>query len=237
VDKPEAGQLLQSTQRLRIYLSTLIYALSGYTGAVLLGIWFFLLKAYMDASRPPAGPLNPIDYLLIAAATSSLVLGVWRVSARRVDIRMAQLYPTFIYCEMIMGVPPNYGTLVYITDHVLEDFKKTLTRDHDQLFRGIEYLVNAKRIGTRGQGSIDLFAALLIAGQLFFSVYQFDKSPRATTLAVAVILLSLVLVAIGCFGGQRNPKQVHIDEAFSRTPPAIEKMLDDSSRGNARRRG
>jgi len=214
-----------------IHWSTLIYALSGYTGAVLLVIWGFLLKAYMDASRPPAGPMHPIDYLLIASAVSSLILAIWRVSTHRVDIRMARLYPTFLYCERIMGVPPNYGTLVYITDHVLEDFKKTLTRDHEQLMRGIEYLVNEKRIGTRGQGSIDLFAALLISGQLVFSVYQFDKSPQATTIAVAVILLSLVLVAIGCPGGQRNPKQVHIDEAFSRTPPAIEKVPDNSSRG------
>ena len=231
MDKPEAGQLLQSTQKLLIHWSTLIYALSGYTGIVFLGIWSFLLKAYMDSSRPPAGPLLPIDYLLIASAASSLLLGIWRVSTRRVDIMVARLYPTFIYCEMILGVPSNYGTLVYITDHVLKDFKKTLTRDHEQLLRGIEHLVNAKRIGTRGQGSIDLFAALLIAGQLFFSVSQFDKNPRATTIAVAVILLSLVLVAIGCFGGQRNPKQVHIDDAFSRKPLTIEMMPDDSSRG------
>ncbi len=114
--KAEAGQLLQSTQRLRVHWSALIYALIGYIWAIVLGIWSVLLKAYMDASRPPPGPLYPITYILIASAASSLVLGLWRVATRRIDIRVARLYPTFIYCEAIMEVPFEYGTLAYLKD-------------------------------------------------------------------------------------------------------------------------
>jgi hypothetical protein len=219
--KAEAGQLLQSTQRLRIHWSTLIYALIGYTWAIVLGIWSLLLKAYMDASRSPTGPLDPIDYILIASAASSLVLGLWRISTRRVDIRVARLYPTFIYCETTMEGPPDYGTLAYIKDHVLEEFKKTLPPDQDALLTGIEHPVKIKRIGTRGQGSIDLVAALLIATQLLFSLCQFHESPSlGTSVAVVVILLSVALIMIGCFCGQRNPKQKHIDEAFQPKQPS-----------------
>ena len=114
-------------------------------------------------------------------------------------------------------------TLAYITDHVLEEFKKNLPVDQDDRLVGIEQLVKMKRIGTRGQGSIDLVAALLIATQLIFSLCQFQKSPSlGTSVAVVVILLSFAVVMIGCFCGQRNPKRKHIDQAFrpkQRTTP------------------
>ncbi len=90
--------------------------------------------------------------------------------------------------------------------------------NQELLLRGIENLVKMKRIGTRGQGSIDVFAALLIAAVLFFSLYQFyENASVATSWASITILFSFALVTSCWLNCHRNPKQRHVDEAFCRT--------------------
>ncbi|SRR5712691_9651731 len=210
--KAEAGQLLQSTQRLRVYWGTLIYATVGYTWALFIGIWSFLFKSYTDAVASQGRTRDPVDYLLYAVAATSVILGIWRWATRSIDLRLARLFPTFVSCEIVMEVPSDLGTLAYITDHVLNKFRSSLPSDKDALLKGIKYLVYAKRFGTRGQGSIDIFGALIIALQFFFSVRQ--EYALLSFIASMTSACSLGMVLFAHLRYQRNPRRKDIVEAF-----------------------
>ena len=104
-----AAQLLQSTQRMRVAWTAFIGSLLGYASALYIGIWSFFLKAYIDATDKSTDRLN---YILIASASSAVILGLWRFYTRHLDNAIACLYPTLVHCEQTMGVPPEYGTAV-----------------------------------------------------------------------------------------------------------------------------
>src|ERR1700694_4362282 len=116
-DEKDAAQLLQATQRMRVAWTAFIGTMLGIAWTLSVGIWSFFLKAYLDASHPLTGQSpapDAINYLLIAAALTSAILGLCRFYTRYLDNAIAHLYPTLIYCEQIMGVPPEYGTTRYL---------------------------------------------------------------------------------------------------------------------------
>jgi hypothetical protein len=189
-----------------------IISILGTAWALFAAIWAFLLKACMDARN--------LNYIVIAAASSSIVLGVWRLYTRYLDNGIANLYPTFVYCEQIMGVPSEYGTVAYLRESVLRGFD--LPSDKQALLDGVRELVENRHIGNRGHDALDRLAALVILVQFLICicvVYVGGGFAQPLWPAATATVLSLALIAIGACRFQRNPTEAHLKRAFSPKSP------------------
>ena len=206
----DAAQLLQSTQRMRVAWTASIVSLIGYAWTLVIGIWAFLLKAWMDAQRDS-------NYILLAVASTSVVFGLWRWYTRYLDTAIANLYPTLVYCEQRMNVPKQFGTIAYLQSFVSKKFAKKLPDDPESLLNGVRTLVESKRIGHRGHAVIDLIALAIILGQFALSVFF----ARGFTLAVHVVAIPVVLsgalVLKGLLRSHRNPTREDLERAFPET--------------------
>lgn len=211
-----AGVLLQSTQQLRTHWSSVITTHIGYTLMVNVAIWSYFLKSYIDSftGSSEAYPL----YIVLAAALSSMTLGMWRLYAHYIDNHIAGLYPDFILYESILAVPFNRGTSGYLTravpilDSILSDNNLTT----EQKSEGISTLVKSKRIGRRGHLTIDVLTLVVLIGM--FAVSLSLQSELQSSLAIACfagIYIGLLFTLLGLFFYQKNPSKRFIKDILS----------------------
>jgi len=111
--KPEdARTLLQSTQQLRTHWAGMITQHLGFAITANLVIWSYFLKSYVD-SLTGQSQVQPL-YILVAAALSSILLGLSRLFTHWLDDNIAELYPDFLLYESRLAVPPDRGTSGYL---------------------------------------------------------------------------------------------------------------------------
>lgn len=217
IKSEDAGVLLQSTQRLRTHWSSVITTHIGYTLMVNVAIWSYFLKSYID-SLTVSSEVYP-SYIVLAAALSSMTLGMWRLYTHYIDNHIAGLYPDFILYESILSVPSDRGTSGYlvravpIVDLLLLD--KDLT--NEQKLEGISTLVKSKRIGRRGHLTIDVLTLVVLIGMSAISLSL--RSELQSSLAVGCftgIYIGLSFTLFGLFFYQKNPSKRFIEEILSK---------------------
>ncbi len=171
MDNDDARTILQSTQSLRTHWSGVITQHIGFVMTIILGIWTFFLKAYVDSPGSVSFKKNPW-YIIIATILSAIFLILWRLYARYLDNAIANLFSTFIYCESILGLPDGIGTVGYLL-RIKSPISRKQVFTEDQIIKWytlcpeqkskvIEELFNMKRIGARGHFAIDMITFVTI---------------------------------------------------------------------------
>jgi len=165
--KPEnAGILLQSTQIDRIHnVEQETLYMSAITAMIAL-IWVYFLVEYVKTSYKP-------EFILIPAAISAFLLGIWRYQTIRIDKGVAILYPDLFFLESQLDIPDNFevGTKKFLVEEVagLDKFFSK-EKSFETQYRTVNYLCSNQLCGSRGHYQQNLFAMSLI---LFFTVLGF----------------------------------------------------------------
>ena len=216
--KPDdARALLQSTQQLRTHWSSVITTHIGYVIVIIVAIWSYFLKSYIDSLTVPS-EAQPL-YIVLAAALSAITLGMWRLYTHYIDHHIAGLYPDFLLYEGMLSVPSDHGTSGYLiravpgVDLILLDNDLT----SKQKSEGISTLVKLKRIGGRGHLAIDFFTLIVIIGM--FAVSHSLRSASQSSLVDAcfiAIYIGFFFIIIVLFFYQRNPSKRSIEEVLSK---------------------
>jgi len=221
MEKSDAHAMLSSTQQLRTHWSGVITSHLGLSLTINVAIWSYFITAYLDSIKE--NDFNHL-FILVASAISAILLGLWRLYTRHIDDHLANLYPDFLLCEGVIGMPFERGTGGYLAKAVenAKPLLKSTKINLEDRVKGVEKLVTAKRIGDRGHRIIDLVALvvtiiifilsfIIILGSGVKSHWYFLI---ANSLGIIFIVLSLT-----CF--QRNPKnclvQSIIDQLENKT--------------------
>lgn len=217
MNSDDARAFLQSTQELRTHWSGVITTHLGYAVVVNAAIWSYFLKSYIDslASGSQAQP----SYVVLAAALSALLLGLWRLYTHHVDNHIAGLYPDFLLCEAALSVGPGHGTSGYLmravprVDLILSNEGLT----PKQKMEGISTLVKSRRIGRRGHLSMDVLVLVTVLGMLAAGLSLLSELSCYVAIGCIVgISIGLLLVLFGLFLYQRNPSEKFIKQILSK---------------------
>lgn len=212
--KPDdARALLQSTQRLRTHWSGVITTHIGYAIAINVAIWSFFLKSYVDYSAE-LSKSQPL-YILLAAAISAILLGIWRLYTHDVDNHIAGLYPDFLSYESVLKVPSDRGTSGYLIRAVPKIDLLLLDADltPEQKLEGTSTLVKSKSVGRRGHLKIDLFTLFIVLGMFWISYSVGSKLQSSLALlCFSGIMVGALFILIGMLFYQKNPSKKVIDE-------------------------
>lgn len=237
-----ARRLLGIAEQRREHLSTLITALNGLAVTVVVGIWTFSLKSFLDTSSFLNPEISPADsqafafsYVIAAAGVSAIVLALWRLYVRYIDNEIANMYPEMMRYEQILGVDIDAGIHRYISRQrsIREVFPNLCPGQRQRL---VAQLVEDKRIGRRGHGVID---AIVFVTLFFFIVailgdvcVQLSNQTLSKMVWLSQILgnpllglkwVGYVLTATGLvvciwvfLHFQRNPKRVYVNRVVGR---------------------
>ena len=210
--KPEyVGGLLRSTQQLRTHWSSAIIRLMGYAIALNTAIWTYLLKSYVESGVEMTEAKS--KYIVLAAASSAMILGLWRLYTHYIDNRIAGLYPDFIFYEGILSVPYSYGTSRYLSENVsgvdiiLSD--KDLT--YVQKSKAIMILVKSKHIGRRGHLAIEIFSLVVVVTMFLISLVASISSQSVQSplniICFFLMAIGILFISLSMFFYQRNPSE------------------------------
>ncbi len=212
----KSGNLLLSVRQISTHWSGIISEQIGYAVAINIAIWTYFANSYIQSSRQSTDFIN---LLLAAGAISSIFSGLWRLYARYLDDKIANLYPEFIYHENILELPTNYGTTGYLMENVpnirmLFENKKL---SFPKKLYGLKELISKKRIGDRGHLTIDLIVITLLLGVFIISFYS--SLQVQTTLTYPLLfgeLLGITIILICILRYQRNPKEKEITKLINK---------------------
>ena len=209
--KPDdARALLQSAQQLRTHWSGVIVTHIGYAIMINVAIWSYFLKSYFDSLAVP-GKAQP-SYIVIAAALSAILLGLWRLYTRYIDNHIAGLYPDFLLYEGTLSVPSDHGTSGYLI-RAIPRVKPILELTPEQKLKGIKILVESKRIGRRGHLAIDVCVFFILLGMSAVSFLLRDELQCSVAIACFIgIGIGFLCFVIGFFRYQRNPSKGFIEK-------------------------
>lgn len=237
-----AGRLLSIAEQRREHLSTAIAALNGLAVTIIVGVWTFFLKSFLDTSSFLNPAITAADsqtfafsYVVAAAGLSAIVLGLWRLYVRYIDDEIANIYPEIMRYEQILGVDSGAGIQRSILRQppIRAIFANSSPEQRQQT---VAQLVKDRRIGRRGHGVIDtivfvtLFVFVMaILGDVWL---QFSNQTLSKMVSVSEILsypllglkwVGYVLTAAGsalCFYAffrfQRNPTEADVTRAVRR---------------------
>ena len=122
------GTLLSLAEKRRQHLSNMIVALNGLAITLILGIWTFLLKGFIDYSpmlHPTNSALNngattqpfAFSYVILAAGLSSVVMALWRWYVQYLSDEISKIYPEIAMYEQTLGMPSNMGVIRYLSSN------------------------------------------------------------------------------------------------------------------------
>ncbi len=237
-----ARVLLSVAEQRRQHWSTAIGVLNGLAVTIIVGLWTFFLKSFLDTSSFVNPAITPADsqafafsYVVAAAGLSAIVLGLWRLYVRYIDDEIASIYPEIMSYEQLLGVGSGAGIQKYILrqPRIGAAFAQLFPEQRQQL---VAQLVKDKRIGRRGHGVIDaiVFVALFVFVLAILGdvCVQLSNQTLSKMVSASEILsnpllglkwVGYVLTAAGslvciyaffCF--QRNPTEADVSRVVSR---------------------
>ena len=117
-----AGTLLSLAEKRRQHLSNMIVALNGLAITLILGIWTFFLKGFIDYSpmlNSTSSAVNngvttqpfAFSYVILAAGLSSIVMALWRWYVQYLSDEISKIYPEIAMYEQTLGIPSNMGVI------------------------------------------------------------------------------------------------------------------------------
>lgn len=169
-NEENAGRLLGIVEQRRQHWSSTISALNGLALTLMLGIWTFFLKYFLDYSsfvnpQVPAEKANfqifAFSYIIFAAGLSSIVSSSWRWYVGYLDNHIANLYPEIMLYEQILGVPDYAGMNEYLSDQ--KEIEEVMTKlSKEQQRQLVKQLVKNRQIGWRGHLPFDIAAIVVI---------------------------------------------------------------------------
>ena len=185
IKEENARTLLGIVEQRRQHWSTAISTLNGFAVTVILAIWTFFIKSFVDDSSYLNSSGNTVkgqpfafSYIVFASGLSCVVFIFWRWYAKYLDINIASLYPEIMSYESILGVKSDTGISGYILNNIFKNKINGNRRsdieelNDEQRISLANQLVDVKRIGTRGHQKIDNLC--LIAIFLFFVIIGID---------------------------------------------------------------
>lgn len=206
-----ASPLLLSTQQLRINRSGVITSWYGIVIATYGVVWSIFLRAY-----------HQWENIAFGFIISSILLAFWRLYMRRIDNGIAQLYPELIDAEVALKIPPEYGTLGYLSRDVpclIQLLGPNSDLKPKQKTKAISYLVEQRRVGQRTHSTADFISALaIILSNLWFIIK--DKQDYCQPEAILIYLLVYAISGVALSSiryayknGQHDPEQDDINDA------------------------
>jgi hypothetical protein len=242
LSEESARTLLGVAEQRREHLSTAIRALNGLALTIVVGLWTFFLKSFLDASSfvnpaivPEYSQPFAFSYVVMAAGLSAIVLGLWRLYVRYIDDEIANIYPEIMSYEQVLGVGSSAGIQRSILKqrYIRAVFAQLYQTERQQL---VARLVEDRRIGRRGHDVIDtiVFVALFlfvvaILGDVYIQLINHTLNKMVSwseILSNPLLALKWVgyfLIGVGSlvciyafFRFQRNPTQADVIDALSR---------------------
>lgn len=206
--------LYHEVQQDRRQLSRTIVRSTGWVIAINVAIWAFFAKEYIDtlAFEGPARQLAwRAWYLFAAVLLCSLVVIFWRWYTHFLDNRLVNLYPELLDYEIRLN-PSGGGSLWTHLERCL--FKRCTEQQKKELRNraAIHSLVDARRVGWRGHGTVDIIAGVYLV--LMWSntmVLGFDPSGLVTGISLiclVVFLIAFIWILAAC--AQVDPSESDI---------------------------
>lgn len=222
----------------RQHLSNFIGSLNALAITVVIGIWAFLSKEFIDTSSFIDSSKEDIlpfafSFIVFAAGLSSIVITLWRLYVKYCDNLIADLYPEILEYEIALGMITPYGIMKHIrSNKTISESISELSHSDQQKVVG--ELVNMHRIGTRGHNNIDgvvcfvLFVFLaIIAGDIYLQVHnkiygimvdwnELLNNPLLFLKWAGYILflVSLIVEVVAINKYQKEPSQKHLNNAL-----------------------
>lgn len=140
-DIENARVFLQLAQQRRVHLSNIDDKYTGFVITLLVGLWSFFLKAYIDSQN------NQPLYIFIPVIASYVLLLLWRWYSNYLDNLIVKIYPEILYYEQVLKMPKEYRLM---NDLFKSGIKSIENLCDDQFLGVIKKLVKQKRIGSRG---------------------------------------------------------------------------------------
>ena len=161
-DSNKVSALLASTQQLRTHWSGLIINIMGFTIVANLAIWSFFIQPYITIFN--ATEYWEHSYLAFASTVSLVLLFLWRLYTRKLDLGVANLYPDLIYFEGELSCPPDYGISGYLKRELGDagDFLQSNDLTSEQKSKVASRLVKERLIGARGHKIINWITLLMM---------------------------------------------------------------------------
>lgn len=175
IEKVDAQALLASVQQMRTTLRGGITTHLTVALTVNVALWSYFTKSYFDQLASSSGYAE--RYLLVVSALSSILFGLWRLSARYTDSFIARLYPDFLLYEGILGAPETRSTSGYLCEAV-PNVKKVLTSalSSENKLEVVSDLVQKRKIGDRGHQIIDLCVLVILIAMTLLSLLLIVRS-------------------------------------------------------------
>ncbi len=175
-DSNKVSALLASTQQLRTHLNGLIYNIIGFTIIANLAVWTLFLQPYITHFTQEQTWDH--SYLAFASTISLVLLFLWRLYTRYLDLVIANLYPDFIYFEGKLSCPSDYGTSGFLKRELKDagNFLQSGDLTSEQKAKVASHLVNRRLSGSRGHGITNWITLLIMVGLVWiiFSLGIFE---------------------------------------------------------------
>jgi len=239
-----AGKMLNIVESRRQHRANIIVALNGLAITLIVAIWVFFLKGFVDYSSLNFSTNSPssndmiinqgfaFSYVVLAAGISSTVLALWRWYVKDLDYGISRIYPEIAMFELNLGIPSNTGIINELSANakIKNAMEKLFKEEKIEL---IKKLVDIKRIGRRGHLTFEIGvfvligAFIIIAGINVYNLNRIDKLPQLIDiesnpiLALSwigniLILVGLVIQFFTFRFYQRNPTKEDIKNITER---------------------
>jgi hypothetical protein len=184
---------------------TIMHQYTNYIIALLVGIWTIVGAIY---AQNPCKNLS--WFLIIATNLSALLLILWRYYVHYIDNDIAKNYKRLVYYENILMGNPSMPHKQSIFQNVLNDlpYWKAYTQGKfdknnqekekslDKKYQTFCNLVDAKRIGHRGQLYFDIAAYCLI---VFLLIFEISFSNQYLQINCLILAMGLIVVDLIIF--------------------------------------
>lgn len=219
MSEDNARALLTIVEQRRMHWSTTITTLIGFVVVMNVGVLGYFIGAYIrDGGARPA-------FLLVGAAISAFIIGVWRLYTRYIDNNIANLYPELFIYERALSIPEEAGIVGYLVRNVklVDKILLSETLKDEQKAEALNTLVKSKRIGYRGHRWIDVFGVSWTCVMLILSLAGLWIVRNSLGLNMNTILYSTCLAGegVGFFLAvyalrhyQKDPSQEEISEVL-----------------------
>jgi hypothetical protein len=251
MDKEDAKELYRSAQNLNAQWRRVILTYTGFAITINVGIWSYLLKAYIDSISvvgQHCGLKAYIDsfmtngqplYIGIAAAISSIVIGAWRFHNRQVDDDSFGLLTDLLRYELMAGVPEYSGTqghLVKTRPKISPIFEQDNGLLLEEKLKVINKLIEKNRMGWREQRILEWVIFVIILLMLIFVSWLLFSSLSAVGLKGFIyrllcsfgILVGLIIICIEIKYFDKEPDDNFIEKAIEEVKNDRGKTLNNT---------
>lgn len=170
-----AAALLTTTVQRRIHLERIMNIHMVITVVSLLVLWSFSLTS--GALLGSLGRYGRYSggaevFIVIVTALSALIVGVWRLLARRLDDQVARLYPDIVLYEGVLSAPPDAGTAGYLSRSVphLRMILNDSSLSPEVKGAALRKLAEGRRLGHRGTQAMNIAALVFLVAMTLLAL-------------------------------------------------------------------